>query len=381
MEIPMSRALFLLCLLLGFQGEACTAFQIKAKDGTLVYGRSLEFAFPLDSDLLIAPRGMDYTGTAPGAKPGLKWKSRYGYVGMNQSFAKTLVSDGMNEKGLIASVLYLPGLAEYEAPDSARTARTLGIWELPTFLLGTCANIEEVKAVLPTVLVAQEPMLQDFVVPLHLYVSDRKGSCIIVEYIQGVRHVYDNPLGVLTNAPSFDWHLTNLGNYINLSPFDVDSLNLPNLKVQRFGVGSGLLGLPGDFTPPSRFIRAALFSQWVQMPQNGPDAALTAFHILNTFDIFAGIIRPAPNSKPPRFGSEMELTDVTEWIIVHDHANLKTYFRTYEGLNIQMVDFKKLNFSSGTFQQIPLAKQFTVEEVSENLQPLNQEPLSQEPSD
>src|SRR4051812_42572501 len=96
--------------------EGCTAFQLKAQDGTLVYGRSMEFGFALDSDVLAIPRGMSYTGTAPEGE-GIKWKTKYGIVGMNQSIARTLVSDGMNEKGLVASLLYFPRFAQYETPE------------------------------------------------------------------------------------------------------------------------------------------------------------------------------------------------------------------------------------------------------------------------
>src|SRR3982751_4401285 len=77
--------------------EACTAFQLKAEDGTQIYCRTLEFGFKLDSNILIVPQGIEYTGTAPGAQSGLKWKTKYGFVGLNQPMAPTLVSDGMNK--------------------------------------------------------------------------------------------------------------------------------------------------------------------------------------------------------------------------------------------------------------------------------------------
>jgi choloylglycine hydrolase len=171
------------------QVDACTAFQLKATDGSWIYCRSMEFGINMDSDFLIVPQGMDYTGTAPQGKAGLKWKTKYGFAGLNQRLEPTFISDGMNEKGLVASILYLPHFAHYEAPDSAKTDRTLGMWELPAFILGTCSTIDEVKAVLPTILVAQEPVpvLGNFILPLHLYVSDAAGKVLIVEYVKGER--------------------------------------------------------------------------------------------------------------------------------------------------------------------------------------------------
>ena len=360
-----------LCLAALFSSvQACTAFQLKAQDGSLVYGRSMEFGFRMASDLLIVSQGTQYIGTAPQGEPGLKWTVKYGFVGMNQKIATTIVSDGMNEKGLIASILYLPGFAKYENPDSVRTDRTLGAWELPTFLLSTCSTINEVKIALANVLVAEQPTppLGNFIMPLHLYITDRSGSVLIVEYLDGQRRFYDNPLGVLTNSPPFDWHLTNLSNYVNLSPANVPSLNLSNWTVRNPGQGSGLLGLPGDYTPASRFVRAVLFSQWAQPAKNAQEAVNLSFHILNTFDIFDGIVR----SKAPEVNAELKNAigpDITEWIVVHDRTNLKTYFRTYESLQIQMVDLKKIDFSIGRFQTISLPKDFNIEDVTGKAKP------------
>ena len=92
--------------------DACTAFQIKSQDGANLYCRSMEFGVDLKSNLLIAPIGSDYQASAPNNQAGLKWKSKYGFVGFNQWFSPQYISDGMNEKGLVVGVLYLPGLAE-----------------------------------------------------------------------------------------------------------------------------------------------------------------------------------------------------------------------------------------------------------------------------
>lgn len=344
---------------------ACTAFQLKSLDGAFIYCRSLEFGFPLNSNLLITPRNTDFTGTAPDGKAGFTWRTKYGYIGMNQSFAKNLVNDGMNEKGLVIGILYFPGYAKYETPDPKRTNATLGAWELPSYLLGTCATVAEAKAAIPNLLVAQEsmPTMGDFILPIHFYITDRTGAVLIVEYVDGKRTMYDNPLGVFTNSPAFDWHLTNLSNFVHLSPFSVPELDLPNQNLQNYGQGSGLLGLPGDYTPPSRFVRAAFFSQWATLQKTALDAVRLGFHILNTFDIFEGIVRATPsgkNSSP--LSSPMERT---EWVILHDRVNLRTYFRTYNGLRVQMVDLKKIDFTQSGFRQIPLQADFAIDDVTD----------------
>lgn len=361
--------IFVFCLVFCAGIEACTAFQLKSQDGAIVYGRSLEFGFPLNSDLLIVPRGTSFTGTGFGSKPGLTWSAKYGYVGMNQSFYSKNVSDGMNEKGLVVGCLYLPGYAQYQSPDHAKMDKTLGAWELTSYLLGTCATLDDVKTALDNVLVAQEPipLMQNFILPLHFYISDQSGIAVVIEYVGGEKHVYDNPLGVLTNSPPFDWQLVNLGTYINLSPINVPTMQLSNFTVRNYGQGSGTLGIPGDCTPPSRFVRAALYSQWATPAATAVDAVCLAFHILNTFDIFEGVARDAVPKVSPLGTAGY---DKTEWVIVHDKTNLKTYFRTYTGQKIQMVDLTKLDFTKPGFKVIPLKKIFEVDDSTANIRAL-----------
>jgi choloylglycine hydrolase len=91
--------------------------------------------------------------------------------------------------------------------------------------------------------------------PAHFFLQDKSGKSLVVEPVDGTLKVHDAPLGVMANAPTYDWHMTNLANYINLSVNDIESIKLGAQKISAFGAGGGLLGLPGDFTPPSRFAR------------------------------------------------------------------------------------------------------------------------------
>jgi choloylglycine hydrolase len=127
--------------------------------------------------------------------------------------------------------------------------------------------------------------------------------------------------------------MTNLQNFINLSVKDVTSANRGPVTLQAFGTGAGLLGLPGDFTPPSRFVRAAIFSQSAAENATADDAVLSAFHILNQFDIPKGSVE----------GSVVSDTsvEITEWTSVSDLKNLRWYYRTFEDQSIHMVDLKQ----------------------------------------
>ena len=349
----------------------CTSFQVRSQDGAVIYCRSLEFGFPLQSEILIAPRATSYTGTAPDGKSGIKWKVKYGFLGMNQSMAQNFVNDGMNEKGLAVGCLYLPKFAQYEKPDADQNERTLGAWELATYLLSTCATVQDVKAAIPNIIVAQEPtpQLNGFFLPVHFHICDATGASLVIEYVGGERRVHDNPVGVLTNSPPFDWQMNHLMSYVNLSPVNAPNLQLKNYKVQFAGQGSGLLGLPGDYSAPSRFVRAALFSSFATPPKNAIGAVRLGFHLLNTFDVVDGLVRAGGQEE--RVPAGMRDTEITQWVVVYDQTNRKAYFRTYEGLAIQMVDLKKLDFTEGEgFRQIAVKKEFSFENITDNVRPL-----------
>jgi choloylglycine hydrolase len=299
---------------------------------------------------------------------------------MNVKIAPTLVADGMNEKGLVVGMLYLPGYAQYLPPDDTKTAKTIGSWEAVTYLLATCADVEEsVTALTKSVHVAQQefpPFKQ--VLPVHYWIGDATGKVVIAEYVGGKLSIHQNPVGSLTNSPPFDWQQINLSNFVNLSPVNVPSKRLGSLEVVNFGQGSGFIGLPGDLTPPSRFVRASLFSQWANPGKTAQETVNLGLHILNTFDIFDGAIKSdtahqTANTKGfLKSAGEAQLvsTDTTEWIVAHDRTNLKTYVRTYGGLTIQAVDLKRAGFDKPGLRTIELQNDFQPVDVTEQAQPL-----------
>lgn len=363
-------------------GHACTAFQLQSLDHSWVYFRSMEFGFPFNSQAIIVPHGTEFAGATPdGKNGGLKWSAKYGFVGMNVDIAPNIVADGMNEKGLVIGMLYLPGYSEYLPPDPAKADRTIGSWQVADYLLSTCSTVAEARAVLEkeSVYISQQifpPFKQ--LLPVHYYIADSTGAVLIAEFVNGKLRLHDNPIGILTNSPPFDWQTINLGNFVNLSPVNVPQANLKTFKIQNYGQGSGLLGLPGDFTPPSRFVRATVFSQ-TAAPQ--PSALATVnegFHVLNTFDIFSGAIRSnTANQTANTKGflsstgpAQIVNTDTTEWVVGHDRTNLRTYIRTYEGLSIQMIDLKKIDFSKPGILQVEVARDFVPADISATAKPL-----------
>lgn len=354
--------MFVLALLFVQRADACTSFSVATKDGAILIGRSMEFELLLESKVMIVPRGFKFTSPAPDGKEGLSWQAKYGFVGMNAK-GIDLATDGLNEAGLSVGLLYLPGFAKYQEVGAQDTSRALANLAVGNWMLSNFATVEEVKAAIKNVVVFDYAPPGNASFPLHYAIYDAKGGALVIEYVNGQRFVYDNPVGVLTNSPPFDWQLTNLRNYINLTNLNVASLKLGNFVLEPLGQGTGLLGIPGDYTPPHRFVRAVALAYAAVRPTTAAEGANLAFHILNTVDIPIGVVaskNPAPTSaartsKPTTTTEPSGLTyESTEWVTVRDLTNKLFYFHTYKNLAIRKIDLKKLPFTGTTIQHIDI---------------------------
>jgi choloylglycine hydrolase len=329
--------------------QACTGIRLKALDGTVVHARTLEFALDIRSDVIVVPRGYARVGSTPDGKSGLAWKAKYASVGTN-GLGKPFLFDGLNEKGLAVGLFYFPGTAGYMPYTAGDAFKTMAPWEFGSWILENFADVEEVKDNISRVVVpAVVYEGWGFAPGVHFVVHDASGKSMVIEYVGGKLNVYDNPLGVITNAPSYDWHMTNLRNYINFSFSNVPPVKLGTITLEPFGQGSGMLGLPGDFTPPSRFVRAVAFSQSVLPCKAGTEAVLQAFHVLNNFDIPKGAAREREKDEHGNV-----LADYTQWTSANDLKAKRFYFRTYENSQIRMIDLMKMNLDATDIKTIPM---------------------------
>jgi choloylglycine hydrolase len=337
---------------------ACTGICLVAADGTVVSARTLEFGIDIHSDILIVPRGYARVGTTPDGKPGAKWKAKYGSFGAS-GLGLPILIDGLNEKGLAVGLFYFPTSAAYMPYSAASAGKTMAPWEMGSWMLDSFATVEEVKANVGKIVVA-EVVFQGWgiVPPVHYVVRDASGKSIVIEYVAGKLNVYDNPLGVFTNSPGFDWQTTNLRNYVNFSFTNRPPVKLGSVVLEPFGEGTGMLGLPGDFTPPSRFVRAVAFSQSVLPSKTGMDAILTAFHVLNNFDIPKGSTR---DNEKDEHGNVK--ADYTLWTSVSDLKAKRFYFRTYDSSQIRMVDMAAVNLDAKDIVRLSM-------QGTETIQPL-----------
>jgi choloylglycine hydrolase len=338
-----------ICSLLTPTVHACTGIRLIAEDDTVVHARTMEFAIDIHSDVIMVPRGYARIGTTPDGKEGLKWKVKYASIGAN-GVGLPVLFDGLNEKGLAAGTFYFPTSAGYMPYTAADAGKTIAQWEVGSWILENFASVEEVKANIGNIVVPAVVFGGwGFAPEAHYIVHDASGKSIVIEYVGGKLNVHDNPLGVITNSPTFDWHMTNLRNYLNFSMTNAPPVQLGSVKLLPTGQGSGMLGLPGDFTPPSRFVRAVAFSQSVFKPKTGDDAILEAFHVLNQFDIPKGAAREHEKDEHGNV-----LADYTIWTSASDLKAKRFYFRTYENSQIRMVDLMKMNLDAKDITKISM---------------------------
>lgn len=322
---------------------ACTQFNLTAQDGSVVAGRSMEFGPKLETNIYTVSRGTLFDSVTPDGRPGLRWQAKYGYLALD-GFHLFPVS-GLNEQGLSFDGLYFPGFAEYQRYDINKASTSMPYYLIGDYLLGNFSNIDEIKTALPQLTIyakALEHAGQKVVFPMHFAVTDKQGQSIAIELEDGKLHIYDNKMGVFTNSPSYPWQITNLSNYVNLSPHAPDPIIKDGVTYNATGQGAGAIGLPGDYTPPGRFIRVTYLVNTAKQTHNAVGAVNLAQHILNNVDIPYGAVRGKKGDDAP------DNIDSTQWIVIKDLMHHVLYFRSYSDLTLQKIDMHKLDFDLGS---------------------------------
>ena len=325
------------------RADSCTGITLKSQDGSNIVARTVEWASnESPSDYLIVPQGFEKQSMLPdGKREGMKYTAYYGYVGLA---SEDYVIEGLNEAGLSAGLFYFPKYGSYPKYDPTLKDVTISDTEFVAWILGNFESVDDVVAALSLVrVVATDSRAQD----LHWRVADKNGRQIVIEYINGYPMVHDNKLGVLTNSPAYDWHITNLNNYINLKPGTMDAHAFGDITMSPIGHGSGMLGLPGDMTPPSRFVRVAFYQTSAPVLATADKAVEQAFTILEAMTIPIGV-QYSDKTKIPNIPS------ATQWTSVTDMTNDRIYYTTMYNPIIRKFDLKEIDFSSVKYQQHPL---------------------------
>ena len=325
---------------------ACTGISLTSRDSSHVVARTIEWGGSnLNSLYVVVPRGYEQQSYTPQGIDGMKFSARYGYVGLAVE-RETFVAEGINEVGLSAGLFYFPRYGKYEPFDPSQKEHSIADLQLVSLVLGQCKTVDDVKAELQKVRVIATYSQASTV---HWRFTDASGRQIVLEIIDETPVFYENKLGVLTNSPGFEWQLTNLNNYVNLIPGAAPQQSFGGIDLAAFGAGSGFLGLPGDVTPPSRFVRAAFYQNSAPQQESGLNTVLQCFQILNNFDIPIGI-EFSKGSTPT------DIPSATQWTSATDVTHRIIYFRTMYNSAIRKIDLNNIDFEKVKYRALPLDK-------------------------
>lgn len=261
----------------------CTAITYRTNDH--YFGRNLDLECSYSESVTITPRGFPLHFRMVSDLP-----SHFAMIGTAYiTDDYPLYYDATNEVGLSMAALNFPGNALYGAPDHQK--ENLSPFELIPWLLGQCKSAIEARALLNQIQIIDLPFSDSLPnTPLHWILADAT-EAITVEATASGLVIHENPIGVLTNNPPFAYHLTNLSNYMQLSRMPPENRLLPELDLTPYSRGMGALGLPGDLSSASRFIRAAFIKANAVSDGSEADSVNQFFHILHAVEQQRGCVQ------------------------------------------------------------------------------------------
>lgn len=315
----------------------CTAITFCTKDH--YFGRNLDFEYEFGEAVVITPRNYPFAfrNSAP-------MESHYSMIGMavvDQGYP--LYFDATNETGLSMAGLYFPGNAVYQ-PEK-RGMDNITPFEFIPWILGDCKNISQAKEKLRNLNLVDIAYSEQYPLsPLHWIIADRD-ACLVVEPMEDGIQVFENPVGVLTNNPPFDFHLHNLTGYLNLTREEPISRFAPNYKLTPYSRGMGAIGLPGDLSSPSRFVRASFVKLNSVCEENDTSSISQFFHILGSV---------AQQEGCARVGSAFEKTIYTSCCNTDSGIY---YYTTYDNFQITGISMHNTDLDCCDVSVFPLNSQ------------------------
>ena len=292
----------------------CTSINLKTED--CYFGRNLDLEYGFNEKVVITPRNYKL-------KNNLVIKNAI--IGMASVVDDyPLYSDAVNEYGLAMAGLYFPNNACYKEFDPSKI--NIASYELIPYILGNFKSVKELKNIIYDLNITNEAFNEKLPVPdLHWMISDCN-DCIVIEQVKDGLKVYENNIGVLTNNPEFPYHITNLNNYINLSPKNRENTFSNKINLYNYGQGMGAIGLPGDNSPTSRFVRAA-FNKLNSVCNDDEESSVTQFfHILDSVLMTRGSVITDTN----RY-------DITTYSSCMNISKGIYYYKTYNNTRINAI--------------------------------------------
>ncbi|MGL4989599.1 MAG: choloylglycine hydrolase [Sarcina sp.] len=305
----------------------CTALLLKTKDNEHLFGRNMDIEYTFNQSVGIIPRNYEYKNMSTGSMENTK----NAIIGMMTIIENhPMLADGMNEKGLAIAGLNFPGYSYLEEEC------ILGKFNIPgyDFMLWILSNfdtLEEVKKDIENVNLMNTQINKQYPAPtLHWIITDKTGESIVIEKTKFGMKIFENYVGVLTNSPTFDWHITNLRQYISLSEEQVLGLSWSEQLLEPLGQGTGLVGIPGDFTPASRFVRIAYLRHAALMNEKNILDVKEFYHLLGNVAMVKGSVRTPEN-----------LSDITQYTACMNLEKNIYYYNTYNNNQLNAIQLEK----------------------------------------
>ncbi|MGN0333817.1 MAG: choloylglycine hydrolase [Lachnospiraceae bacterium] len=313
----------------------CTAATYKTKD--FYFGRTLDYEFSYGEEIVVTPRNYIIEFRNAG-----KMESHYALIGMAHVIGDyPLYYDAINEKGLGMAGLNFVGNAHYNDPEDGKD--NVAQFEFIPWILMQCATVKEARKLLENLNLVNTPFNEKLpLAELHWIISDREESITVESVKEGLK-VYDNPVGVLTNNPPFDQQMFELNNYRHLSPKDPENLFSDRLTLNRYSRGMGAMGLPGDLSSQSRFIRVAFTKMNSISGDSETESVSQFFHILGSVDQQRGCCNVGDD--------KYEITIYTSCCNADKGIY---YYTTYENHQITGVDMHRENLDGNVLAKYPL---------------------------
>ena len=309
----------------------CTAATYKTKD--FYMGRTLDYEFSYGEEITITPRNYEFNFRHAG-----QLKSHYAIIGMAYvAGGYPLYYDAVNEKGVGMAGLNFVGNAAYEEVilDDESDAIQVAQFEFIPWVLSQCSSVMEARTKLSQMRLTGTPFSEQLpAAQLHWIIAD-KDNCIVVESMKDGLHIYDNPVGVLTNNPPFPMQMFELNNYAGVSRKQPESTFAGVLKLDAYSRGMGGMGIPGDLSSQSRFVKVA-FTKLNSISGSGEIESVSQFfHILGSVDQQRGCCEVADG--------KFEITIYTSCC---NATKGIYYYTTYDNHQITAVDMRKENLDA-----------------------------------
>ena len=328
----------------------CTGLALETKDGLHLFGRNMDIEYSFNQSIIFIPRNFKCVNKSNKKE----LTTKYAVLGMGTIFDDyPTFADGMNEKGLGCAGLNFPVYVSYSKED-IEGKTNIPVYNFLLWVLANFSSVEEVKEALKNANIVDIPISENIPnTTLHWMISDITGKSIVVEQTKEKLNVFDNNIGVLTNSPTFDWHVANLNQYVGLRYNQVPEFKLGDQSLTALGQGTGLVGLPGDFTPASRFIRVAFLRD--AMIKNDKDSIdlIEFFHILNNVAMVRGSTRTVE-----------EKSDLTQYTSCMCLEKGIYYYNNYENNQINAIDMNKENLDGNEIKTYKYNKTLSINHVN-----------------